>query len=244
MGFRFPLLALMWRRRRQLRRRDELMSHLLPPLTLSLKIALAATVVVTLIGVPLAYGMARRRFVGKSLVEAVFVVPLVLPPTVVGYLILVAVGSRSPLGQFLDRTFGYSFLFNWHGAVLASAIVALPLLYLPAKAAFAGLDREMEDIARVMGANRFQLFWHVSLPLARRGIASGLLLCFARALGEFGATIMVLGGMEDQQTLPIAIYNDWVAGDLPRAVPAVALLSLISLAIIFTYNRSSLARQE
>ena len=216
----------------------------LPPLMLSLKVALAATAVVVLVAIPLAYAMARRAFVGKSIVEALLIVPLVLPPTVVGYLILVAVGARSAVGRGLERAFGYSLLFNWHGGALASAIVALPLLYLPTKAAFAGVERDMEEIARLMGANRLQVFWHVALPLARRGIASGLLLCFARALGEFGATIMVMGDLPGRQTLPIAIYNDYVSGDLARAWPGVVALTAISLGVIFVYNRSILVRRE
>ncbi|MEA2708543.1 MAG: molybdate transport system permease protein [Phycisphaerales bacterium] len=215
-----------------------------PPLMLSLKVALAATVVVVIVGIPLAYAMARKTFAGRSILEAILVVPLVLPPTVVGYLILIAVGTRSSIGRILDGVFGYSVLFNWHGAVLASAIVALPLLYLPAKSAFASVEREMEDIARLMGANRLQVFWHVALPLARRGIASGLMLCFARALGEFGATIMVMGDLPGRQTLPISIYNDYVAGDLARAWPGVIALSAISLGVIFFYNRSTLGGRE
>jgi molybdate transport system substrate-binding protein len=219
-------------------------AHFASPLLLSLKGALAATIVVTLIAIPLAYAMARLPIRGKSILEAVLIVPLVLPPTVVGYLILIAVGARSGIGRALEHLFGYSLLFNWHGAVLASAIVSLPLLYLPTKAAFASVDREMEEIARLMGANRLQVFWHVALPRARRGMATGLLLCFARALGEFGATIMVMGDLPRRQTLPISIYNDYVSGDLARAWPGVIALSAISLGVIFFYNRSALGRRE
>ena len=217
---------------------------ILSPLWLSLKVAVVATILVTLVAIPLAYALARLAIPGKTLVEAALVVPLVLPPTVVGYLILIVIGARGPLGRLLENALGYSVLFNWHGGVLASAIVALPLLYLPTKAAFAGVDREMEDVARLMGANRLQVFWHVALPLARRGIASGLLLCFARALGEFGATIMVMGDLPGRQTLPISIYNDYISGDLLRAWPAVAALSAISLGVIFFYNRSVLGRRH
>jgi len=135
-------------------------------------------------------------------------------------------------------------LFNWHGAVVASTVVALPLLYLPARAAFAGIERELEEVARMMGAGRLSVFWHVSLPLARRGIASGLLLAFARALGEFGATVMVMGDLPGRQTLPIAIYNDYISGDLRAAAPAVAALTVVSLAVIVLYNRSIFGRRE
>ena len=211
---------------------------------LSLQIALAATAVVAMIGIPLAFFMGRRRFAGKSLLDALIVVPLVLPPTVVGYLILVAAGSRSPLGGLLRRWFDYSIVFHWHGAVAAAVVVALPLLYLPAKSAFANVDRDLEDLARLLGATWLQQFWHVSLPLARRGIASGLLLAFARALGEFGATVMVFGDLAGRQTLPIAIYNDYVAGDLPRAWPGVIALTAISLVVIVFYNRTLLRRRD
>ena len=170
------------------------MSHVWTPLLLSLRIAAAATVLTALVAVPLAFVLARRRFVGKSAVEALIVVPLVLPPTVVGYLLIMAFGSEGWLGgQWLWRQFGYSILFRVEGAVLAAATVALPMLYLPAKAAFASVDRELEETARLLGASRLQLFWHVSLPLARKGLASGMILAFARALGEFGATMMVFG---------------------------------------------------
>jgi molybdate transport system permease protein len=205
---------------------------------LSLKVAFVATLLVALIGVPLAFFMSRRRFAGKGVLDALLIVPLVLPPTVVGYLILIILGSRGLIGAALKRSFGYSILFTWHGAVVASAIVALPLLYLPAKSAFASIEHEMEDIATVMGANPLQIFWHVSLPLALRGIASGLLLAFARALGEFGATVMVMGDLPGKQTLPISIYNDYVSGDLSAAAPAAIALAVVSLLMVLLYNRT------
>jgi molybdate transport system permease protein len=214
------------------------MSGLVSPLLLSLKVALVATLGVALIGIPLAFFMGRRRFAGKSVVDALLVVPLVLPPTVVGYLILIVLGTRGPVGRVLDAWFGYRVILTWHGAVIAALVVALPLLYLPAKSAFASVDRELEDLARLFGANALQQFWHVSLPLARRGIASGLLLAFARALGEFGATVMVLGDIEGQRTLPISIYTDYATGELRDAAPAVLLLSAVSLVMVIAYNRS------
>jgi len=214
------------------------MSRLWPSMLLSLQVAIVSTLLVALIGIPLSYVMGRRKFRGKSIFEALLIVPLVLPPTVVGYLILTTLGTHGWLGKWLDQVFGYSILFNWHGAVVASTIVSLPLLYLPARAAFASIDRDMEDLSRLMGANAIQTFWHVSLPLARRGIASGLLLAFARGLGEFGATVMVMGDVQSRQTLPIYIYDDWVSGELGRAAPAVLMLSVISLALVLLYNRT------
>jgi molybdate transport system permease protein len=198
-----------------------------------------------LVAVPLAFVLARRRFVGKSAVEALIVVPLVLPPTVVGYLLIMAFGSEGWLGgAWLWRHFGYSILFRVEGAVLAAATVALPMLYLPAKAAFASVDRELEETARLLGASRLQLFWHVSLPLARKGLASGMILAFARALGEFGATMMVFGWQSRRVTLPVSIYADYVAGELENATAAVIALTAVSLLLITAYNRSTLSRQE
>jgi molybdate transport system permease protein len=205
---------------------------------LSLQVAVVATMMVAFIGVPLAYFMSRRRFVGKSVVDALLIVPLVLPPTVVGYLILITLGAHGVLGSLLRRAFDYSILFNWHGAVVASTIVSLPLLYLPARSGFASIEPEMIDLSRLMGANSIAIFWHVSLPLARRGIASGLLLAFARALGEFGATVMVMGNLQGRQTLPIAIYDDYISGEVRRAAPAVIALTIISLLVVLLYNRS------
>ena len=157
----------------------------------------------------------------------------------VGYLLILFFGVRGWGGWILEHMFGMRLIFSEAGAVVAATVVALPLLFLPAKAAFAGIDAELKDIARLMGANRWQVFWHVSLPLARRGIGSGLLLSFARALGEFGATVMVLGDISGHRTLPISIYNDFLSGDTPAALPAVILLCLTSLGVIWFYNKAT-----
>jgi molybdate transport system permease protein len=213
------------------------MSDLISALSLSLRIALCATALVALIGVPLAYLLARKPFFGRSVIETLLTVPLVLPPTVVGYLIILTFGVRTPIGQLLDRAFGYRLLFSLPGAILAAVVVSLPLLLLPARAAFAAVEPEYEEIARLFGAGRLATFWHVNLPLARRGIASGLLLAFARALGEFGATMMVFGTEQGRQTLPISIYENYISRDFGQAAPAVVLLSAVSLVVMILYNR-------
>jgi molybdate transport system permease protein len=210
--------------------------ELMESMLLSLRIAVAATVLVAVLGIPLAYMMARLRFAGRSLLDAALTVPLVLPPTVVGFGLILFLGRQSFAGQWLERLFGLTIMFNVGGAALASAVVALPLLYLPAKSAFASVDRDLEDIARLLGANPLQIFWHVSLPLARRGIAAGLLLAFARALGEFGATVMVLG-ITQTTTLPISIYVDVESNRMAAAIPAVIVLLALSMLMIFVYNR-------
>jgi molybdate transport system permease protein len=220
------------------------MTPIWQPLWFSLRVASAATVLTILVGVPLAFAMSRVRFSGKSLIEGIIMMPLVLPPTVVGYIILMLLGARGWIGQWLTRWFDYSITFRSEGAVLAAAIVALPMLYMPAKAAFASVERELEDQARSMGANRLQLFWHVSIPLARRGLLSGVVLAFARALGEFGATVMVLGIQPNKLTLPISVYFDFDHGELSAATGTVLALSMVSLGLIMAYNASAASRQE
>ena len=214
-------------------------------LLFSLCVATSATLLVTLIGVPLAYFSSRTSFFGKSLLEAAVTVPLVLPPTVVGYFLIVLLGRHGWIGSLVAKiSGGYTILFRPEGAGVAAAVVSFPLLYLPAKSAFASIEREQEEIATLMGATRLQAFWHVSLPLARRGIAGGLVLTFARALGEFGATVMVLGQFSNRQTLPISIYDDWIDGQMTHAATAVLALTLISLALILLYNRSPWTKKE
>jgi molybdate transport system permease protein len=148
-------------------------------------------------------------------------------------------GGRGPLGSWLKSTFDYSIIFRFEGAVLAAVIVAMPLLYLPAKAAFQNVDPELEDVSRLLGATRLQMFFYVSLPLAARGILSGLVLAFARALGEFGATVMVFGDQPKHLTLPISIYSDFEYGDLANAAPAVIALILLSFGLILAYNQTT-----
>jgi molybdate transport system permease protein len=204
--------------------------------TLSLAIAAAATVLTGLVAVPLAYVMARQRFLGRGLLEAFVLVPLVLPPTVVGYLILVVFSRAGVIGGWFWRSFHYSVVFRFEGAVLAAAVVAVPMFYMPAKAAFQSVDHDLEDVTRTLGGNRWQVFWHVSLPLARRGLLSGLVLAFARALGEFGATLMVFGWQPGRMTLPISVYSAFEQGEISEAWPAVLALMLTSLALVVGYN--------
>jgi molybdate transport system permease protein len=212
-------------------------------LWLSLRISSLATIAALLIALPLAHVNAKSRYWGKSLLEGFIVVPMVLPPTVVGYLIIASLGVQGWVGHYLHKWLSYSILFRFEGAVLAAAVVAMPLLYLPTRAAFAAIDRDMEDVARVMGANRLQLFWYVSLPMALRGLTSGMMLAFARALGEFGATVMVFGIRINHTTLPVSIYINYEQGEMGRAVPAVALLCALSMTMTLLYNRSTLSSQ-
>ena len=215
------------------------MTGLWGTLVYSLMIAVPATLLAAVSAVPLAYLMGRKNFAGKSLLEAAIIVPLVLPPTVVGYILLVLFGRRGVVGEWLDEvTGGYSILFRPEGGILAAAVVAAPLLYLPAKAAFGSIEREMFDIARINGASRYQTFWQVAVPIAWRGLASGLVLGFARALGEFGATVMVMGNLPSKpMTLPVLVYNLWESGEPHAAAGPVLLLSAIAFALAFLFNR-------
>jgi molybdate transport system permease protein len=203
---------------------------------LSVEVSLCATAVALAAGLPAAHFLARRKFWGKSAVEAALMVPLVLPPTVVGYLLLLAFGSEGWITHTLLRLPRYSIAFRFEGAVFAAAVVAFPLLYLPAKAGFAGIDRELEDVARVFGANRWQRFWHVTLPGAWRSVASGMILAFARALGEFGATVIVYGMRPGKYTLPITLYMTSETSGISEGLGVIAALVAVSFGLIVAYN--------
>jgi molybdate transport system permease protein len=174
------------------------------PLWLSLQVTAVATFLMLVIGLPLALLLARRRFPGATLLETLVSLPLVLPPTVVGYYLLLAFGRGSPVVE----VFGWRILFTWGAAAIASAVVGLPLLVQSARAAIANVDPALENTARTLGSTEAAVLWRVTLPLARRGILAGLMLAAARALGEFGATLMVAGNIPGRtQTLPLAIYD-------------------------------------
>lgn len=208
------------------------------PLMLSLKVASVATLIAVVLGVALGWLFARTRFPGRSLLEPVLMLPLVLPPTVLGYGILVAAGRRSPLGAWLRENFDYTIIFSWHGAVVASAIVALPLVMKSASAAFAGVDRDLEAAARTLRQSRLSVFLRVTLPLAWPGILAGSLLAFARAMGEFGASLMVAGSIPQQtQTLSMAIYDAVQAGEDQQALLLVVVTSLVSVGILVFSHR-------
>jgi molybdate transport system permease protein len=168
------------------------------PLFLSLKIAGIATVIVLIAGVFLARLFARSNFSGKRVLESVLLLPLVLPPTVVGFGLLYIFGRYGPIGSLLLRLFDFQVVFTWFGAVIAATVVSFPLMYQSALAAFQHYDRNIENAAYTLGASRFKVFWTISFPLAWPGLLAGLVLTFARALGEFGATLMIAGYIPNQ----------------------------------------------
>jgi molybdate transport system permease protein len=203
------------------------------PLCLTLKVAGLATLLAFLIGVVLAYLISRRNFWGRDWLEAFFTLPLVLPPTVLGYYLIVLLGRRGWLGHWLQDHFGITLLFTWQGAVLAAALVSLPLVFKASQASFAEVNQNLENTARTLGLAEWQVFLRVSFPLAFRGILSGTGLAFARAMGEFGATLMVAGNLPGKtQTLSLAIYEAVQAGQNHLANGLVLLTSIVCLSIL------------
>ncbi len=206
----------------------------LRPWMLSLIVASSATAINVLVGVPMAYLLARRRFPGRSLLEALVILPLILPPTVVGFLLMCLIGRSGLLGWLTGQTL----MFSIPAAIIASSVVSFPLLVMPLRASFASIQTEFFEEARIAGITRSNLFFHVALPLARRGLIVGLLLSFARGLGEFGATLILVSTSERTRTLPIQIYIDaGPTNDFLAAWPAVLTLSLTSIAVILIANR-------
>jgi len=202
-------------------------------LVVSLKVALMATIIASLCGITCARFLHTFRFPGKNALEAIFLLPMVLPPTVVGFILLLFFGTQSPLNWLLEG----KVLFTQWAAVAASATVAFPLVYQNARAAFRKVDHYQEKAARTLGAGEFRVFTTITLPLALPGIFSGILLAFARALGEFGATLMVAGNIPGKtQTVPMAIYFAVEANDYGTAVPLVLTVLGLSFTIIFLLN--------
>ncbi|ALU89190.1 molybdate ABC transporter permease subunit [Herbaspirillum rubrisubalbicans] len=207
------------------------------PLLLSLKVAGLATLLNLVLGVAAAYGLSRWRSPLRDFIDSVLTLPLVLPPTVMGYYLLVLFGRRGTFGAWLEGM-GIQLVFTWQGAVLASTVVAFPLVLKAARAAFESVDQQLENAARVLGVSEAGVFFRVSLPLATRGIMAGVLLAFARALGEFGATLMVAGNLPGRtQTLSVAIYEAVQAGDDGAATLLVIITSLTCIVLLMIAGR-------
>jgi molybdate transport system permease protein len=210
------------------------------PILLSFQVSLAATVLTLALGLPLAWVLARRRFPGHDVVEAAVVLPLVLPPTVLGYYLLVVIGARGPAGRLLDGL-GIELAFTWRAAVLAACIGSIALLVKAAQAGFEAVDRRLEQAARTLGRSEWSIFWSVTLPLSWRAVFAGTVLAFCRALGDFGITLMVAGSIPGlTQTMPLAIYDHVQANQMREA----NLLSLVAVmtALLFLLGLGRLAR--
>ncbi len=203
------------------------------PLLLTLKVATLATLAALVLGAAGGFLLARRAFWGRDVLDAVFTLPMVMPPTVLGYYLIVVIGRRGWIGQWLWESFGITLMFTWQGAVFAAAIVAFPLVFKSARAAFEGVDTQLENAARTLGASELRVFARVTLPLAWRGVLAGTMLAFARAMGEFGATLMVAGNIPGKtQTLSLAVYDAVQAGQDDLANFLVVLTSLVCVLIL------------
>jgi molybdate transport system permease protein len=211
----------------------------LRPLALSLGVATGATLAALLLGVPLAWLLARKHFAGRGALEVLVLLPMVLPPTVVGYLLLLAVGRRAPLGRAIEAAFGGPLVFTPAAAVLATFVAASPFLVRAAQGGFEQVDTMYEDAARTLGRSEAAVFLTVTVPLAWRGILAGASLCFARAMGEFGATLMLAGNIPGRtQTASLAVYDAVQAGDVARATRLSVLLALVATGALWVLTRS------
>lgn len=198
------------------------------PVWLSLRVSVMATLLTLALGVPLAWLLARKSFRGRDTLASLVVAPLVLPPTVLGYYLLVALGSRGPIGRALDAI-GLPLVFTWKAAVLAGCVGALPLLVKAAQAGFESVDRRLEAAARTLGRSEWSIFWSVTVPLAWRSLVAGTVLAFARAFGDFGITLMIAGSIPGRtQTVPLAIYDHVQANAMTEA----NLLALVAVALV------------
>lgn len=212
-------------------------NEFLYPILLSLKVAVVSSVFVLILGGFAAWKMTRRSFRGKIMVETTFLLPLVLPPTVVGFILLILLGKRSWIGHLMDYVFHQSIIFTWGAAVIASIVVAFPLVYQTMSTGFTLVSKDLEDSARSIGASEWQVLRYITLPLAWRSVMAAYILGFARGLGEFGATLMIAGNIPHKtQTLPTAIYIAVESGDQTLAWCWAAAIILISFGLLFIVN--------
>ncbi len=210
------------------------------PVYLSIQVAIISSVIVFGLAIAIAKWMARKRFVGKSLLETLFMLPLVLPPSVVGFILLVVLGRRSMLGQAYEWFVGQPIVFSWIAAVIAAVVVAFPLGYRTIRAGFEEVDGELQDSARAIGASEWQVFRYITVPLASRALIAGYVLGFARALGEFGATLMIAGNIPHRtQTIPTAIYVAVDSGNMSLAWMWALSMVLLSFLMLLVANRYS-----
>ena len=207
------------------------------PVQLSIEIASVSTLFVIVFGIIFGKLMAGRRFKGKVLIDTLMLLPLVLPPTVVGFLLIIIFGRNNPVGQLMEWIFNQPVMFSWWAAVIASTVVAFPLMYQSSRTGFEAVDTDIENAARVDGAGEFRLMMFVSIPLALKSIVSGAILSFARALGEFGATLMFAGNIPGKtQTIPTAIYVAMDSGNMEMAwlwVTSIIVISFLMLIVVY-----------
>lgn len=208
----------------------------LAPIWLSIKVSIIAVGVVFIVGTGLAVLLHRCSFRGRTIIEALIMLPLVLPPTVAGFFLLLLLGKNGPLGSLLDY-FGIQIIFSWWAAAIASAVVALPLMYQGVKSSLESIDLNLEQVARTLGAGETRVLRTITLPLSWPGIVSGVVMAFTRSLGEFGATLMVAGNIPGKtQTIPVAVFSDALSGDMASAGYMVMILVAISFSLVFAVS--------
>ncbi len=207
---------------------------------LSLQVATVATAFVFVTGITVAYFLARKNFRGKELLDILFTLPLVLPPTVTGYYLIVLFGRNGIVGKIIYHWTGWTIMFTWYAAVLASFVVALPLMIKTARAAIESVDANLINASYTLGRTEFQTAVRIILPLAKKGIIAGVVLSFARAMGEFGATLMLAGNLPGKtDTMPLAIYSLAGSGEWSRAHAMVLLLTMLSGGFLYLANKYS-----
>jgi molybdate transport system permease protein len=206
------------------------------PLWISIKTATVATIVTFFLGILISYWMSNFKGKSKGLIDGLFTLPLILPPTVVGFFLLLIFGKNGPLGKLLEL-FNTSIIFSWSATVLAAIVVSFPMMYRTTRSAFEQIDINILSAARTLGLSEFKIFYKIAIPLAMPGIVGGLVLSFARAMGEFGATLMIAGNIPGRtQTMPLAIFFAAEGGDMQKAMLWVIIIVTFSLFLIIVLN--------
>ena len=206
------------------------------PLWISLKTAFLATIITSIIGIFISYKMANYKGRGRGLIDGVFTLPLILPPTVIGFFLLLICGKNGVVGKIF-MSFNKNIIFSWSATVIAATVVAFPMMYRTCRSAFEQIDKNMISAARTLGLSETKIFFKIAIPLAWPGIIGGLVLSFARALGEFGATLMIAGNIPGKtQTMPVAIFFAVEGGDMNKAMLWVLIIVAISFIMIFLLN--------
>ncbi len=207
-------------------------------LKLSLLVVSLATLVISIIGIAMGYVLAKYNFRGKELLDSILTLPIVLPPTVTGYYLIVLLGRRGLVGQYVYELTGWTVTFTWQAVVIAASVIALPLMIKSARAAIESVDPHYEIVSYTLGKSRLETFFLITLPLAKRGILAGIILSFARALGEFGATLMLAGNIPGKtQTMPLAIYEAVISGEDKKAQLLALILTAISVVVVYLTNK-------
>lgn len=207
------------------------------PMLISLKTALTATIITFFLGLFFAWYMAFHHDRSKGLIDGILILPMVLPPTVVGFVLLLIFGKNGPIGKILLQL-GTTIIFSWPATVMAATVVSFPVMYKTSRAAFEQINTNILDAARILGSSELKVFWRITVPMAWPGILAGTILSFARALGEFGATLMLAGSIPGKtQTIPIAIFFAVESGELDKALAWVLVMIIISLGVVIGLNR-------